>query len=280
MPLLSVGETDITPLRLILFFAVILGTLIAGRFFSRALQRLLRDMHSVSPAARYVLVRIQYYATLVIGFFLAVSTLGINLTQLALVGGALGVGIGFGLQNIVNNLVSGLILLLDRSLKINDYVELDGGVCGVVREISMRYTRICTNDNIDILIPNSLFIDKMLVNYTHQEDLRRVHIPFGVAYGSDKEIVKKAALEAASRVRHTLRDHPDRKTDVWLVNFGDSSLDFELVVWITETSARLKRRLTSDYLWELETSLAQYGIEIPFPQRDLHIKSGPQVLNP
>jgi small-conductance mechanosensitive channel len=162
---------------------------------------------------------------------------------------------------------------MDRSIKINDFIQLDSGVYGVVKEITVRYTRICTNDNIDILVPNAEFVSGKVINYTHQEPFRRMHIPFGVAYGSDKELTRKAALEAADTVSHTLKNVKGRAPQVWLTNFGDSSLDFELVVWITEASSRFQKRILSDYLWEIETNLKKYGIEIPFPQRDIHVRS-------
>ena len=187
--------------------------------------------------------------------------------------GALGVGLGFGLQAIFNNFVSGLIILFDRTLKVGDFVELASGVHGTVRDIYIRATRITTNDNIDIVVPNSEFVSGRVVNWTLREVSRRLKVPFGVAYGSDKELVKKAALEAAAEVPFTLTQEGDRKPQVWLTGFGDSSLNFALVVWLTAEATKRPGAVTAAYNWALESALARYGIEIPFPQRDLHVRS-------
>jgi small-conductance mechanosensitive channel len=205
---------------------------------------------------------------------MALSSIGLNFRNLALVAGALSVGIGFGLQSIVNNFVSGLIILFEHSLRVGDYIELDTGLTGTVKAINVRSTLINTNDNIDIVVPNSEFVSTRLTNWTLGERILRVRIPFGVAYGSDKDLVKKAALEAAAEVSYTLTHMKGREPDVWLVEYGDNSLNFLLLVWVNRQGARRPTRTRSTYLWALETKLTEYGIEIPFPQRDLHLRSG------
>jgi len=190
-----------------------------------------------------------------------------------LVAGALSVGIGFGLQSIVSNFVSGLIILFEHTLRVGDYIELDTGLTGTVKAINVRSTLINTNDNIDIVVPNSEFVTARLTNWTLGERVLRVRIPFGVAYGSDKELVRKAAIEAANEVSYTLTHMKTRKPDVWLVDFGDSSLNFLLTVWVNRDGARRPTRTRATYLWTLETKLNEYGIEIPFPQRDLNLRS-------
>jgi len=169
--------------------------------------------------------------------------------------------------------VSGLIILFDRTLKVGDFVELASGVHGTVRDIYIRATRITTNDNIDIVVPNSEFVSGRVVNWTLREVSRRLKVPFGVAYGSDKELVKKAALEAAAEVPFTLTLEGDRKPQVWLTGFGDSSLNFALVVWLTAEATKRPGAVTASYNWALESALGRHGIEIPFPQRDLHVRS-------
>lgn len=141
---------------------------------------------------------------------------------------------------------------------------------------NVRSTRIITWDNVDVLVPNSEFISGKVTNYTLSDDVRRLHIPFGVAYGSDKDLVKKAALEAALELPNTL-NYGELKPDVWLVNYGDSSLDFELIVWVNGNTLPKDKHLIGMYLWELETKLSEYGLEIPFPQRDLHLRSADKV---
>ncbi len=228
--------------------------------------------------------RLSHYAIIILGLFIALSSIGLDFSNLALVAGALSVGIGFGLQSIVNNFVSGLIILFEHSLRVGDYIELDTGLTGTVKSINVRSTLINTNDNIDIVVPNSEFVTTRLTNWTLGERILRVRIPFGVAYGSDKELVKKAAMEAAAEVPYTLTHMKGREPDIWLVEFGDNSLNFLLLVWVNRQGARRPTRTRAAYLWALETKLNEYGIEIPFPQRDLHLRSGwpgkPEVSEP
>jgi potassium efflux system protein len=165
------------------------------------------------------------------------------------------------------------MILFERHLRVGDFIELESGVAGEVREIRIRATRIVTNDNIDILVPNSEFVRGRVVNWTLDEADRRIHVPFGVAYGSDKDAVRTAALEAASGVEHTLKNSPGRHPQIWLVRLGDSSLDFELVVWLTPQAVKRPLQVQADYLWAIHSALVASGIEIPFPQRDLHVRS-------
>lgn len=242
--------------------------------FRRGLDQLAkRDGTRDRQAAIYTVGRIVHYVLLVIGLLLALEFIGLPASRFAVFAGAIGVGLGFGLQAIFNNFISGLILLFDRSLKVGDFVELESGVHGEVSDINIRSTRITTNDNIEILVPNSEFVTGRVVNWTHHEVSRRLRIPFGVAYGSDKEKVKAAALEAAAAVPFTLAQEGPRRPQVWLVEFGDSSLGFELVVWLTAEATKRPSAVKAAYNWELESSLARHGLEIPFPQRDLHLRS-------
>lgn len=218
----------------------------------------------------YTVNRVIHYTILILAFFVASSFLGISLDKLAIVLGALGIGIGFGLQNIVNNFVSGIIILFDRSIKIGDFIELESGTFGEVKEISIRSTMIRTGENVDILVPNSEFINGRVINWTLEESIRRFRIPFSVAYGTDKELVKRCVLDAALKVDHTLTGK-NREPQVLMTGFGDSSLDFALLVWVKAQSVKRPSLLTSDYLWMLDDTFREFNIEVPFPQRDLHI---------
>ena len=199
--------------------------------------------------------------------------LGINLTSLAVFAGALGVGVGLGLQGVVKEFVSGLLLIFEGSVQVGDYIELEGGGRGEVREVGPRATRIRNNDNIDILLPNSKLIEERVTTWTMRGDTRRIHIPFSVAYGTNKSLVRKAILEAARSVPFTLPDTEDRKAQVWLVGFGDSSLNFELLVWPELSAVKRPAAVQAAYNWAIEEALAKHGIEIPFPQRDLRVRS-------
>jgi small-conductance mechanosensitive channel len=218
----------------------------------------------------YTINRVIHYAILILAFFLGCSFLGISFDKLAIVLGALGIGIGFGLQSIVNNFVSGIIILFDRSIKIGDFIELESGTFGEVKEISIRSTMIRTGENVDILVPNSEFINGRVINWTLEEDVRRFRIPFSVAYGTDKQLVKRCVLDAALKVEHTLNGKK-RGPLVLMTGFGDSSLDFALLVWVKAESVKRPALLTSDYLWALDDTFREFNIEVPFPQRDVHM---------
>jgi small-conductance mechanosensitive channel len=222
----------------------------------------------------YTIARLTRYMVWVVALTVGLQSLGLDLSSFALIGGALGVGIGFGLQNVVSNFISGVILLVDRSLKIGDFVELESGVRGQVMEVSLRCTRIMTNDLVDILVPNSEFVNGRVTNWTYDEFSRRLRIPFGVAYGSDKALVREAGLAAAACVPGVIQNDPRRSTEVWLVGFGESSLDFELLIWLDYERLKRPSATQARIYWALDDELAARNIEIPFPQRDLHVRSG------
>jgi small-conductance mechanosensitive channel len=163
--------------------------------------------------------------------------------------------------------------LLERSLKVGDFVELESGVRGHVREIAMRYTRVSSNDSLDVLVPNSEFINGRVVNWTLDDSYRRMHIPFGVAYGTPKELVREAGLAAALKVPGVVHNK-DMETAVWLVAYGDSSMNYELIVWADRDLTTRPGSTHAKLMWALDDELAVRHIEIPFPQRDLHVRSG------
>lgn len=183
--------------------------------------------------------------------------------------GALGVGLGFGLQNVASNFISGLIILFERPIKVGDRVEV-GQVLGDVRRIGARATTIVTNDNIAIIVPNSDFITERVTNWSFGSRHVRIGISVGVSYTSDPVLVRRLLLEAAGRQPGVL-DEP--KADVMFSGFGESSLDFELRVWTLEfiQAPTVLRSQLNFVIWE---AFKAAGIEIPFPQRDLHIRSG------
>jgi len=272
--LFDVGDTPVTGGDILRVLLILTVAYLLSRGIRHAIRRVGSSESSGTQASLYTVGRLSHYTIIIFGLVIALSSIGLDFSNLALVAGALSVGIGFGLQSIVNNFVSGLIILFEHSLRVGDYIELDTGLTGTVKAINVRSTLINTNDNIDIVVPNSEFVTTKLTNWTLGERILRVRIPFGVAYGSDKETVKKAALEAAAEVPFTLTHMKGREPDVWLVEYGDSSLNFLLLVWVNRQGARRPTRTRSAYLWALETKLTEHGIEIPFPQRDLHLRSG------
>jgi len=272
-PLFEIGEVSVTSTGLIRLVVILVVAWWLSRLVQVAMNRLAAHRPNFNRASLYTVNRVLHYTVLTLGFAIALSSVGIDLSKFALFASALGVGVGFGLQNLISNFVAGLMLLFEKSLKVGDFIELESGISGEVREINIRSTLITTNDNIDIVVPNSVFVNGHVTNWTMRDVIRRIHVPFGVAYGSDKELVRKAALEAADAVPHTLTGIATRQPQVWLTAFGDSSLNFELIVWLTSEAVKRPGAVQADYLWAIETALHKYGVEIPFPQRDLHIRS-------
>lgn len=274
-PLFSFGTTHMTLVRLLGLVFIVIFAWWVSIVLERGLRRMARrgNQTTLSDSGVYALTRIIRYLVWIIGTLVGLTYIGFDLASLAIVGGAIGIGIGFGLQNIFSNFISGIIILLEKTLKVGDFVDLQSGVLGRVTEISMRYTRVTTNDNLDIIVPNSEFINSRVTNWTLEDAYRRIHVPFGVAYGSDKELVREAGIAAAKSISGIV-DSDDRQPDVWLVNFGSSSLDFELVIWVGQELVTSPGRTDARLLWAIETELSKRNIEIPFPQQDLHLRSG------
>ena len=279
-PILSLGKSELSLASIVGLLLLVIAFWWGAQLVERALRKVASRTPQLSESSGSVFAwaRILRYIIWIAGSFAALSYVGIDLTGLAIIGGAIGVGVGLGLQNIVSNFVSGIILLLERTLKVGDFVELQSGVRGHVREISLRFTRISTNDEVDIIVPNNEFTQSRLVNWTYSGRKQRIHIPFGVSYGSDKNKVKAAALRAVDRVPGVLIE-PGRAPDIWLVKFADNSLDFEVVVWAGPDLVARPGRTHAMFMWALHDELLIEGIEIPFPQRDLHVRSGSLDIN-
>jgi small-conductance mechanosensitive channel len=227
-------------------------------------------VHSgLDRALQYAIAQIVSNVVLVVGILIVLENTGIHLGALAVFAGAVGVGVGFGLQNIASNFISGLVILAERPITIGDRVEV-AGITGQVQQIRARSTVIRTNDNISMIVPNTKFIDSPVTNWTYGDPRVRFRIPVGVAYGSDIGKVREALLAAGRENPNTLKDPAP---SVFLEKFGDNSIDFQLVVWSSEMSAR-PSRYRSDLNFAIDQKLREAGIEIAFPQRDLHIKSG------
>lgn len=270
---LKFGKAEITLLRLLTSLALAAFAVWLGWLIGNLAQSQMRSSPKLPPSVGGLLGQTLKGVALIIGLIVALNVIGVNLGALTLFSGALGVGIGFGLQSIFSNFISGVILLMEKTLKVGDFIELQGGLSGLVKEINFRSTVLTTNDNLDIIVPNEAFIKAQLINWTMSDAKRRIHVPFGVAYGTPKELVEKAGLEAAARLAWTLNDHPDRTPQVWLVRFGDFRLDFELIVWLTHEAVLKPQRVMADYVWEIHSALERHDIMVPHPQRDLFLKS-------
>lgn len=240
---------------------------------TRALRRL-RERAERSRQAVYLLERLASYGIIVFGCISALSAAGLNLSSLAVFAGALGIGVGLGLQGVVKEFVSGLFLIFDRMVSVGDYVEIeDIGIRGAIMEIGPRALRVRTNDNVNVLIPNSRLIEQPVTNWTLKGDTRRIHVPFVVAYGSDRGRVRDAVLACARASPFTLPETEARKSQVWLVGFGDRGLAFELLVWPTREAVKRPAAMHAAYTWLIADALEGAGIEVPFPQTDLRLRS-------
>ncbi|TAJ42249.1 MAG: mechanosensitive ion channel, partial [Brevundimonas sp.] len=231
--IVRVAGASITVGGLVSALVILLVALIVARLVTRALRRV-RERSERSRQALYLLERLSGYAVIIVGVMSALSAAGLNLSSLAVFAGAVGIGVGLGLQGVVKEFVSGLFLIFDRMVSVGDYIEIeDIGIRGAIMEIGPRATRVRTNDNVNVLVPNSRFIEQPVTNWTLKGDTRRIHIPFAVAYGSDRGKVREAVLACARASPFTLPETEARKSQVWLVGFGDKGLDFELLVWPT-----------------------------------------------
>jgi small-conductance mechanosensitive channel len=218
---------------------------------------------------QYAIAQIVSNIVLIVGIFIVLDNAGIHLGTLTVFAGAVGVGVGFGLQNIASNFISGLVILAERPITVGDRVEV-AGIVGQVQHIRARSTVIVTNDNITMIVPNTKFIDSPVTNWTYGDPRVRFRLPVGIAYGSDIKKACEALLEAARKNPNTLSDPAP---SVFLEKFGDDSIQLELVVWSSEMSYR-PRRYRSDLNFAIEQNLREAGIEIAFPQRDIHIRDG------
>jgi potassium efflux system protein len=260
--LFKIGESPVTTLGILRLLLIITLAWTLSHFVRRGLRHFAEWRHG-SVGFIYTLGRLTHYLILITGISIGLSSIGVDLSNFALIAGGLSLGIGFGLQAIFSNFVSGLIVLFERSLRIGDFVELSTGITGEVRAINVRSTLLTTQDMVEILVPNSEFVNGKVVNWTLNDASRRFHIPFGVAYGNDKQRVREAALEAAAKSPHTLKNYKGREAEAWLIGFGDTSLNFELVVWLLPQAVKKPQQVRADYYWELETALTKFGIQLP-----------------
>ncbi len=265
----TLGEAQITPLNII-YLLILTGILfwVSNKLKNILIERVLGRTH-LDLGARVAIGTITRYVLLLIGFLIILQTVGINLTTLNVLAGAIGIGVGFGLQNIASNFISGLIILFERPVKVGDRIEI-GDVNGKVTGIGARSTTVKTNDNITIIVPNSKFIEENVINWNYENSVIRFRVPIGVAYDSDVKLVKKLLLEVADENVDVLKEP---KSAVRLMKFGDSSIDFQLWVWTKEKLHR-KAVLISNLNFAIWEKFSANDIEIPFPQTDLHIRSG------
>jgi small-conductance mechanosensitive channel len=264
---IKIGSASFTLGGIVIFFLVIWLSIIISKIIRVVLEEDILDKFSLGKGVPHTISVMVRYTLVTIGVLLAVSAAGMPLDSLTILFGAFGVGIGFGLQNIFNNLVSGLILLFERPIQIGDTIEV-GQLMGNVKSIGIRSSNVRTFDGAEVIVPNGQLISNEVVNWTLSDQTRRIEVIAGVAYGSDPHKVKDL-------FEKVLNDHPDIIKDpapkVFFQNLGESSLDFRLLFWTSKFDEWI--RIRSDIIFGVHDILKSEGIEIPFPQRDLHLRS-------
>ena len=277
-PLFSIWNVEVNFLKIVIFSLFIYVWLIIWKYYKFLILRLKRKYPNISPATFTIFANIGYYLIVIIIILSSVKVIWIDLSSLGLIVGALSVWIWFWLQNIVSNFVSGLILMLEQTIKVGDYIQIDENLRWIVTNISLRYTTIKTNDNIDLVIPNQKLIENNIVNWTLNDEKVRFRIPFSVSYGTKVEEVEKCILEALkdSDIDFYIKDG-DLKPLVIFKEMNNSSVDYRLYVWVFWQSIFTPNRTKSAFLKLIYTSLNNAGITIPFPQQDVYIKQAPEI---
>jgi small-conductance mechanosensitive channel len=267
-PLFKLGEAQITLLS-VLYFVLLLVLLVYISGKGKTLINRVLASRGVDLGVREATGTLVRYVLLFVGLLVILQTVGIDLTTLSILTGAVGLGIGFGLQNIASNFISGIIILFERPVRIGDRIAV-GDVEGDVVRIGARSTTVLTNDNIDIIIPNSKLITENVVNWTHSERKVRFRIPVPVAFSMDIRKVEGALLEAAKSVQDVL-DTP--APGVRFIEFGENGLEFELRAWTT-TLVHRRGKFTSELNFAIYDQFKEQEIEVPNPQRDIYIRGG------
>jgi small-conductance mechanosensitive channel len=272
-PLITLGKSSVTIGNVLVAASILILLAYLTSKLNRLIIYRLMSKSDIQLGVRVAVAALVRYVVLGIAFIVVLQFVGIDMTSLALLFGALGVGIGFGLQNITNNFVSGLIILLERPIKVGDRIDM-GGVSGDVINISMRATTIRTNDNISMIVPNSDFITSTVINWSHTDRNVRFNFPVSVSYREDPERARALLLEVARENEGVL---VTPSPDVLFKEYADSAIVLNLRVWTWEYADR-PGVLKSQLYYAIFRKFREHGVEIPYPQRDVHIKEMPHSI--
>jgi potassium-dependent mechanosensitive channel len=278
-PIIPIGD-GVSIFAVVKFFLIFIFGFTIAIFYKRKISNASGYLKNSSPATKTMLANLGYYFLVMLTFVFALNSVGIDLSSLTILVGALSVGIGFGLQNIVSNFISGIILIFEKSIQVGNIIEISDQFRGRVTQINMRSSVINTFDNIDIIIPNSTLMQNNVINLTFSDDVRRLHIPFGVAYGTDADLVNQIILDALKETPLVyINDDSSREPKIWMTGMGASSVDFKLLVWVNANTNKsgIDSSNISDFLIFIYKTLQKNNIEIPFPQMDIHIKKDSMV---
>lgn len=271
-PLFYIGDNHLSISAIVRLILLAVAVLIIARTIGEGIKRLLLTRMGLDRGNREAIASVIIYILATLGILIVLQRAGIDLRTITVLAGVLGIGLGFGLQNLASNFISGLTLLFEQPIKVGDFIEVDN-LLGTVENISIRSTIVRTLDGIYVIVPNIKFVENNIINWSYKEPKSRLRMPVGVAYGSDPLLVTEALL-AAARAEANVLNRPSPK--VWFKGFGDSSLDFELLVWIEHPQDSDIIQSSLNFL--IEHELTQQDIVIPFPQRDLWLKN-PQDLS-
>ena len=274
--LFHIGDRPYSIVDVLVLILFLIGLMVAANTVTSQLRSRVLPMTRLNRNAQEIVATVIKYTLITIGTVAILQVWGLDITSLTILASALSVGIGFGFQDIAKNLGSGIVLLFERPIQVGDFVQV-GEYKGIIDRIGSRSTILRTLDQVSIIVPNSRFLESEVLNWSHENPVSRVRLPVGVAYGSDMEMVRDLLLKATKDHQDILKLPPPRVT---FIGFGDSSLDFELWVWCSDPSRH--PILTSDLYFRIEKLLRENDCEIPFPQRDLHVRSGtiPIELSP
>jgi len=264
-PLVRIGERSVSLAQVLELPLLLAAVWVAAGLLARLVQSRLARARNGAPGAAESVGFLLRYTLVLAGGVLALQAWGVDVSSLALLASVLGVGIGFGLQNLANNFVSGIVLSLERPVRVGDFVQV-GELKGSVEQITARSTRIRTRDNLAIVVPNSRLLESEVINWTLGDPRTRLHVQVGVAYGTDLRLARAVLLRAAQGHPGVLRE-PAPKVD--MDGFGDSALQLDLEVWTADP--RRQDDLISDLYYRIDRRLRRHGIVVPFPQRDVHV---------
>ncbi len=269
---IPIGQTRLSVTSIAVAAAVVLASTLLARYVRVVMRDRVLPPFQLPVNAEFLFLRFVQLMVIAFGVLVAVNLIGFNMNSVLVALGGLSIGIGFGLQNIASNFVSGIIMVFERPIKIDDRVTV-GGTYGIVKAINMRSTVVTTPEDIDIIIPNSKFISETVTNLTHDNTRTRIKVSVGVSYESDEDLVKTVLLEVANShpdiIKEMNPDLPDVVPPfVRFIQFGDSSLNFELLAWIPNVMRRLE--IISELHFMIRKKFREHGIVIAFPQRDVH----------
>jgi small-conductance mechanosensitive channel len=274
IPLFHFSNNEITLWTLAYLIVSLILLFIATGWLKHVVVNRLLSKSSIDIGVREAMASIVGYVIISVGVMILLQTTGLDLSALTILAGALGIGVGFGLQNITTNFISGLIILFERPIKVGDRIEVEQ-TAGDVTKISLRATTVITNDNIAVIVPNSQFVSSTVINWSHTDRDVRFNIPVGVSYNSDPERVRELLIEVAGGHPGVLKSP---SSDVLFEEFGESSLNFILRVW-TRKYITKPGVLKSELNFAISKVFRENGIEIPYPQRDIHIRNRPTGNN-